>query len=78
MKKISAVDFAIADFNLYMDSHPNDAEVNTMLQNYLAKSMELRKEYEDKYGPLTSDNKEDNRWGWISDPWPWDKSERGK
>ena len=28
-------------------------------------------EYSKKFGPLTFSSKEKNRWGWISDPWPW-------
>ncbi len=74
MKKIASVDFAIADLNLFMDSHPNDTSIVQLLQKYSEKSNTLRKEYEDKYGPLTSENMEENRWGWISDPWPWDRT----
>ena len=75
MKRIASVDFAIADLNLFMDSHPNNPSIVQLLQKYSEKSNTLRKEYEDKYGPLTSENMEENRWGWISDPWPWDKTQ---
>ena len=32
MKKIASVDFAIADLNLFMDSHPNDTSIVQLLQ----------------------------------------------
>lgn len=77
MKKIASVDFAVKDLNLYMDSHPNDMSVSKLLQKYQEKSKVLRKQYEEMYGPVTSNNMDENRWGWISNPWPWDKSEGG-
>lgn len=41
-------------------------------------SEELRSKYQNTYGPLTSESAEDNRWGWIADPWPWNLSEEGE
>lgn len=77
LRRIAALDFAIVELNLFMDTHPYDEEVNDKLNSYKHKSKMLREEYEKEYGPLTSKAKEKNRWGWISDPWPWnnDKGE---
>ena len=34
-------------------------------------------EYQEKYGPISSKAMEENRFGWISDPWPWNNSDGG-
>lgn len=77
LKRISAMDFAIVELNLYMDTHPNDREVNEKLSQYKRKSEILKQEYEQKYGPLTPDESSKNHWGWIADPWPWNNDEEG-
>lgn len=78
MRRIATLDFAIVELNLYMDTHPNDIEVNSKLNDYKEKSDELKREYQEKYGPITSKTIEDNRYGWIADPWPWNNSESGE
>lgn len=78
MRRIATLDFAIVELNLYMDTHPNDTEVNLKLNDYKEKSDELKREYQEKYGPITSKTIEDNRYGWIADPWPWNNSEGGE
>ncbi len=75
LKRIAAIDFAIVELNLYMDTHPDDDEINEKLNTYREKSANLRKEFESLYGPLTLDNKEKNQWRWIADPWPWNNCE---
>ncbi len=77
LRRIAALDFAVVELNLYMDTHPLDSEINDKLNEYKQKSEVLREEFEKKFGPLTSTDKEKNRCGWISDPWPWN-NERGE
>lgn len=43
----------------------------------MAKSNALRKEYEEKFGPIQAKRDNANRWAWISNPWPWDNNEEG-
>ena len=71
LRQIAAVDFAMIELHLFMDSHPNDREAGRKLDEYEKKSTALRKEFEEKYGPLTSMQKEGNRWAWNCDPWTW-------
>lgn len=75
LRRISTLDFAIVELSLYMDTHPDDQEVNMKLNDYREKSNALKQEYQSKYGPITLKNMEENRWGWISDPWPWNNDE---
>lgn len=74
MKKIATNDFAVVDLHLYLDTHPNDRQMAARLDEFAAKSEALRKEYETKFGPITPGDQDGNRWAWISNPWPWDRS----
>lgn len=72
LAKLSTLDFAIVELNLYLDTHPDDMEVVKKRNEYTQKRDELKKTYQEKFAPLTSGANQGNRWGWISDPWPWD------
>ena len=72
MRRISAIDFAIVELHLFLDTHPNDAAIKARLNDYTKKSDELRNEYEEKYGPIQPNSTDTNRFAWISNPWPWD------
>ncbi len=72
LKKIMETDFAITEFHMYLDTHPSDSIVASKLKDYREKCKLLKKEYESKYGPLSSDSKIADQWDWIKDPWPWD------
>ncbi len=72
LRRISTLDFAIVELHLYLDTHPDDLKINEKLKEYELKSKELRKVYEENFGPLTMRNNEENNWEWISGPWPWD------
>ena len=75
MRKIATYDFAIVELNLYLDTHPKDLDAHRKLEDYESKSLELRKCYEEKYGPIVFRNSPDNRMKWIKNPWPWDLCE---
>ena len=77
LRRIAALDFAVVELTLYMDTHPFDLEVNEKINSYKRKSKILKDEYTQRFGPLSSSSKEKNRWGWISDPWPWN-TEKGE
>lgn len=77
MKKLSTYAFAADDLHLFLDTHPNDRETAAKLVRYKEKLRPLVEEYESKFGPLTADEKNGNRWGWIQSPWPWE-TEEGK
>lgn len=75
MRRLSSFDFAVHELHIYLDTHPNDSSAADALAYYESKSDAARKEYEDRFGPLTPMNEQGNRWAWIADPWPWDKQE---
>lgn len=73
LKSLSAYAFAAYDWNLYLDTHPNDADAIAMFRKMTDKANELRQEFVSKFGALSSDEASDSDcWSWISDPWPWD------
>ena len=57
---LSAVQFAMWELHLYLDTHPEDIG-----------DLKLKDEYEAKYGPLYS-NSGSPGVHWLKNPWPWD------
>ncbi len=72
-RRIYAVEFASWELHLFLDSHPNNCEAAKKLEEYRARGQRLRKEFEEKYGPIGETPQNTSRWAWISDPWPWEK-----
>ena len=71
---LDALGFAMIDLNLYLDVFPNDREKISLYNEYRKEKESLLKEYESKYGPITtnSDSLNSYPWAWNNMPWPWD------
>lgn len=74
LRRLAAYDFAIVEYNLYLDTHPHDTAVMHKFKESIEKSNALTEEFEEKYGPLTITEDSQNRVAWIKSPWPWDNS----
>ncbi len=72
-RRIYAVEFASWELHLFLDTHPNNSEASKKLDEYRERARMLRKEYEEKFGPIGETPQNTSRWAWISDPWPWEK-----
>lgn len=74
LNKVREYDFAMIDLNLYLDTHPNDAEKIKAYNQYLSMSKQATNEYESKYGPLSqcSETLNSYPWAWLTPPWPWE------
>ena len=72
LKEIMALNFAINDLALYLDTHPNDARAIRMHSEYSEKQIALTEKYQKLYGPLTINFMSDS-WDWIDEPWPWER-----
>lgn len=71
--ELMALDFAIKELNLYLDTHAGDQEVLQLYWSYLKLAQEGREKYEKMYGPLMStDLTPEDGFAWLKDPWPWD------
>lgn len=72
LKKIGTCKFAVTDIDLFLNTHPNDADTLKKREEYVKMLRPLVREYEEKYGPLTKRDGGANNWAWVKDPWPWD------
>ena len=45
--------------------------INVCEIKFAKDEFEITKEYEAKYGPLTSSASNADRWDWVSEKWPW-------
>jgi len=79
LKKISELQFAALDLNLYLDTHPKCKKALALYKKYFLAAKQLIAEYERRYGPLVGASVNDNTetWKWVNDPWPWDVSMGG-
>ena len=71
--ELMALDFAVAELGLYLDTHKDDQEAFALYQNYVALYQEGKVKYEKQYGPLEQTSAaRGNRYNWLENPWPWD------
>lgn len=71
--ELMALDFAVKELNLYLDTHPQDQEALGLYASYIKLAKEGREKYIAQYGPLDStDLIPDAGYTWINDPWPWE------
>jgi len=73
MRQATEYGFAAFEWNLYLDTHPNDQLALTMHRQMADHANRLREQYEAAYGPLTAPaSRSTTTWDWINDPWPWE------
>ena len=74
LKEIMALNFAVNDLVLYLDTHPSDKCASQKHSEYAEKVIKLTEEYQKLYGPLTVNfSSEGNTWQWSEEPWPWER-----
>ena len=72
--KIQMYSFALKDYSLYLDTHPEDTKILREFRDTNQMYMSLKEEYESKYGPLCiTSASSTSKWAWLNEPWPWDK-----
>ena len=73
LRKLQIYGFALYDTVLYLDSHPEDNSALDYYDKMSAAYKQVKKQYEDNYGPLTITGVDtDNGWTWTSTPQPWE------
>ena len=71
--ELMALDFAVKELNLYLDTHANDQEALDLYASYIKMAKEGRAKYLAQYGPLNSDDlTPGGGYAWLNDPWPWE------
>ncbi|MGB9679390.1 MAG: spore coat protein CotJB [Minisyncoccia bacterium] len=74
LKKIMEIEFFCIDLNLYLDTHCQDQKAVQDYNFYSEQLNNLKKQYENFYGPLSvfGYSKSQFPWRWVDDPWPWE------
>ena len=70
LRKLQAAQFAAWELHMYLDTHPCDKQAYEMFRKYTQEAQMLKREFEEKYGPLMVSNS--NNADWLCDPWPWE------
>lgn len=74
-EQLRACAFALAELNLFLDTHPTDAAALDKWAEYRQEKERLVGLYESQYGPYVmtvSDTPQGSCWAWVNGPWPWD------
>ncbi len=74
LRELMALDFVAVDLQLYLDTHPHDAQALEKYNSVLLDAQAYRERYEKLCGPLYCFRSfQPEAWKWIDDPWPWQK-----
>jgi spore coat protein JB len=73
--KLTALDFASLDTQLYLDTHGGDKKALEDYNRYVAEAAKLREQYEADYGPLISFRSAmpGDKFAWLAEPFPWEQ-----
>ena len=71
LRQITILDFAAAELNLFLNTHPTDKEALQMFNSCAANARIVRQAYEEQFGPLSATDSRTQSWDWINEPWPW-------
>lgn len=72
LSELMALDFAIQELGLYLDTHTEDAEALQLFRSYVELAEEGRRAYVAAYGPLCRTDGTNGAYRWPDDPWPWE------
>ena len=76
--ELMALDFAVVELGLYLDTHKEDQEAFKLYQKYVSLYQEGKEKYEKLYGPLVRTSAaQGSSYNWLENPWPWDYSAGG-
>ncbi len=75
MTELQALNFAIQELTLYLDTHRDDREALETLRAYQQMYLKCREQYQEKHGPLNQQFSGDcPEFRWLEEPWPWEYS----
>ncbi len=73
MSELQALNFAIQELALYLDTHREDKEALELYRDYQNMYVRCKDEFLKKRGPLNQMTPEQNNaYTWLDDPWPWE------
>lgn len=74
--EIMALDFALTDLKLYLNSHIDDTASIELFNSIVRKRRAMIDSFQNMYGPLVAEDYDGSKetWDWVDEPWPWMKS----
>ena len=72
INEIKALNFAVVELALYLDTHETDEKALMLYKEYANKLHDLKDKYQKIYGPL-SIYYPCKKWRWLEEPWPWER-----
>jgi len=73
MSELQALNFAIQELALYLDTHRNDLEALELYRSYQQRYQRCMTEYQRKRGAMNHMQVSDAKtYDWINEPWPWE------
>lgn len=73
LERISEIQFVCVELNLYIDTHPDDADALSDYRTYSVMLAELISAYEEQYGPLLGFGHSPAAVGsWVNSEWPFE------
>lgn len=73
LRRVSELGFAMHEFRLFLDTHPDDTDALELFNSYKKKYEAAKEEYEKQFGPLTLNGYNTDEW--LKNPWPWDNAD---
>jgi spore coat protein JB len=74
LKRIQELQFTAIELTLYLDTHPDEKEPLMEYNRISQQFNNLKRTYEDRYGPLMVFGQSPSQypWQWVNSPWPWE------
>ena len=73
MTELQALNFAIQELALYLDTHREDREAYELYCNYQKMYERCLDEYKRNHGPMNHTRVSHSEcYEWLNDPWPWE------
>ena len=72
LKALQNYTFILTETALYLDTHPYCRQALRYYEKYRRLCDEVKKRYEEQYGPLTPGASCGDCWKWVTEPWPWE------
>ncbi len=73
MSELQALNFAVQELALYLDTHRDDHEALELYRSYQHMYNRCTEEYKRKHGPMNHFQPSDcEEYDWLDDPWPWE------
>ncbi len=73
LQTVQELGFALVEMNLYLDTHPGDANALAAYNDLATRYATARSNYEAQFGPLIDfgTSGPTSSWTWADEPWPW-------